>query len=349
LQEHLAGEISEKLRLRLTKEEQQQLTKRYTEDAAAYELYLKGRYHWNKRNVQDLQKAIGFFNQAIARDPRYALAYAGLADAYNLASFFNAFPPRDVMPKASAAAFKALEIDERLADAHISLAYASFTYDWDWTAATRHFERAQALNASAVENNTSYPFYLTVGRRPAEAIRAADRALAHDPMSASLSHNRAVQLTLARQYDAAIEECRRTIELDPTFAIAYEVMAASYGGKGMYREALPLIEEASRLNPSNAMSLAQLGYVRANLNQGREARRILEQLSMFARQRYIPALAFAVVHAGLDEKNQAFAWLDKAYDERANRLAYLAFEPTWNRLRPDPRFDDLLRRIGLPQ
>jgi tetratricopeptide (TPR) repeat protein len=134
--------------------------------------------------VQDVPKSIDYFNQAIDRDPRYALAYAGLADAYNYASFFNAFPPRDAMPKASAAAFKALEIDERLGEAHISLGYASFTYHWDWAAATRHFERAQALNASAVESHSYYPLYLLVGRRPAEAIRAAERALARDPLSA---------------------------------------------------------------------------------------------------------------------------------------------------------------------
>ncbi len=181
LQEQIAGEISERLRPQLTKGERQQLTKRYTEDTVAYELYLRGRYHWNRRNVQDIQKAVDYFNQAIVRDPRYALAYAGLADAYMSLSFYNAFPPRDVIPKASTAAAKALDIDKNLADAHISLAYASFAYDWDWPAATRHFERAKALNASAVENHMYYPLYLTVGRRPAEAIRAAERALAQDP------------------------------------------------------------------------------------------------------------------------------------------------------------------------
>jgi eukaryotic-like serine/threonine-protein kinase len=349
LQEDLAAEISERLRLRLTKEEQQQLTKRYTEDAAAYELYLRGRYHWNKRNIEDLLKAIEYFNQAIARDPGYALAYTGLADAYNLASFFNAFPPREVMPRATAAASKALELDEHLAEAHISLAYASFTYDWDYAAATRHFERARALNPSAFEKAAFYPFYLTVGRRSAEAIRVASDQLARDPLSAALSHNRAVQLVLAKQYDAAIEECRRTIQLDPNFAVAYEVMAASYGGKGMHREALPLIENATRLSPNNAISLANKGAVLAKLGQNRDARRVLEQLTTLARQRYIPALAFAVVYVGLDEKDQAFAWLDKAYDERANRLAYLSVEPTWDRLRSDPRFDNLLRRVGLPR
>ena len=349
LQEQIAGEISEKLRPQLTKEEQQRITKRYTEDAVAYELYLRGRYHWNKRNAQDIQKAVDYFNQAIVRDPRYALAYAGLADAYTSLSFYNAFPPRDAIPKASAAAAKALEIDEHLAEAHISLAYASFAYDWDWPAATRHFERAKALNASAVANHIYYPFYLSVGRRPAEAIRAAERALAQDPLSAALRQNRAVQLGLDRQYDAAIEEGRRTIELDQTYAVAYQVMASMYAGKGMYQEALPLMETATRLDPSNAIFLALLGYLHGNLKQDGDARRILEQLSAQARQRYIPAFAFAVVHVGLDEKDQAFAWLDKAYDERANRLAILAQEPMWDRLRSDPRFDNLLRRIGLPR
>ena len=349
LQEDLAREISEKLRLRLTKEERQQLTRRHTDDVLAYELYLRGRYHWNRRNVQDLPKAIDYFNQAIARDPGYALAYAGLADTYNTASFFNASTPREIMPRATAAASKALEIDPRLAQAHISLAYASFTYDWDWAAATRHFDQALALNVSAVEDHPFYPLYLTAGRRPVDAIRVAERALANDPLSPALSHSLAVQLALAQKYDAANAECRHTIELDPSFGVAYEVMAASYAAKGTIREALPLIEKASALNPGNAISLALLGYIHANLGQDREARGILERLTALSQQRYIPALAFAVVHVGLDERDEAFAWLEKAYAERSNRLAYLPMEPTWDRLGSDPRFGELLRRIGLPQ
>ena len=168
-------------------------------------------------------------------------------------------------------------------------------------------------------------------------------------MSAVLSHNRAVQLGLARQYHAAIEQCRRTIELDSTYAVAYQSMGSLYSAKGMYQEALPLMETATRLDPRNPMFLALLAYVHGDLKQGSDARRILEQLSSQARQRYIPALAFAVVHVGLDEKDQAFVWLEKAYDERASRLAILAEEPTWDRLRSDPRFDNLLRRIGLPR
>lgn len=349
LQDDLSNEISERLRLRLTTEEKQKLTKRYTEDPEAYQLYLKGRYYWYKRNPDDIIKAKEQLLQAIDRDPSYALAYTGLADVYSQASFLNVMRPVDAMPKAKASAQRALEIDPDLADAHVSLAYASFTYDWDWPAATKHFDRALALNRLTVENHTYYPFYLTVGGRSAEAIEVARRALERNPVSASMSHNLAVQLVLSRQFDAAIEECRRTLDLDPSFALAYDVMAASLASKGMFREALPLTQKAAALSPGNMNSRALLGAVLANLGQRQEALQILEQLAASSKQRYVPAQSFAIVYTGLGDKDQAFAWLDKAYEERSNRLAYLKVEPTWDRLRSDPRFDALLRRIGLPR
>ena len=348
LQDDLSNEISERLRLRLTTEEKQKLTKRYTEDPEAYQLYLKGRYYWYKRSPDDIPKAKEQLQQAIDKDPGYALAYAGLADVYSQASFLNVMRPADAMPKAKASAQRALEIDPDLADAHVSLAYASFTYDWDWPAATKHFDRALALNRLTVENHTYYPFYLTIGGRSAEAIDVARRALERNPVSASMSHNLAVQLALSRQSDAAIEECRRTLDLDPSFGLAYDVMAASMTSKGMFREALPLTQKAAALSPGNMMSRALLGAVLANLGQRQEALQILEQLAATSKQRYVPAQSFAIVYTGLGDKDQAFAWLDKAYEERSNRLAYLKVEPTWDRLRSDPRFDALLRRIGLP-
>ena len=349
LQDDLSNEISERLRLRLTTEEKQKLTKRYTEDPEAYQLYLRGRYYWNKRNPDGIVKAKEQLQQAIDKDPGYALAYAGLADVYSQASFLNVMRPSDAMPKAKASAQRALEIDPDLADAHVSLAYASFTYDWDWPAATTHFERALALNRLAVENHSYYPFYLTVGGRYAEAVAAARGALERNPVSASMSHTLAVQLALSRQYDAAIEECRRTLDLDPNFGLAYDVMAANFAGKGMFREALSSIQKATALSPGNVISRATLGYVLANLEQRQEALQILEQLAASSKQRYTPAQAFAIVYTGLGDKDQAFAWLDKAYEERSNRLAYLKVEPTWDPIRSDPRFDELLRRIGLPR
>jgi serine/threonine protein kinase/Tfp pilus assembly protein PilF len=349
LQDELSKEISERLRLRLTEDEKQRLTKRYTDNAEAYQLYLKGLFYWNKRSPDGMQKAVEYFNRAVETDPAYALAYAGLADSYNLMSFFNIVPPGAAMPKAKAAAAKALEIDSSLAEAHISLAYASFTYDWDWPAATRHFDRALALNREAAINHTYYPFYLTVAGRFEEAISAAKRALALDPVSASLSHTLAVQLALARHFDESIEEGRRTIELDPSFAVAYDVLGGALAAKGLFSEALPHIEKAVTLSRAAAIPMANLGYVRARLGQPAEARRILQQLANAAKERYIPAVAFAIVHVGLGENDRALEWLEQAYEERFNRLAYLRREPVWDPLRPDPRFTDLLRRINLPE
>jgi serine/threonine protein kinase/Tfp pilus assembly protein PilF len=348
LQIDLSREISEKLRLRLTDEDKQRLTKRYTENNDAYRLYLQGRYQWNKRSPEGSRKAIDYLNQAVGRDPAYALAYAGLADAYNLGSFFNVARPRDIMPKAKAAAIRALEIDPGLAEAHIALGYASFTYDWDYPAATRHFEQARALNAGVVENHPLYPFYLTVGGRHAEAIQAARQAFDRDPVSASLSHTLAVQLSLAGRFDDAIKECQKTTELDSNYTVAYQLMANLYAAKGMHREALLALEKALA-DSRDPNTLALAGYVRAGLGQRGEALRIVEQLENASTERYTPALSMATVYSGLGDKDQAFAWLDKAYEERSNRLAYLNTDPVWIPLRKDRRFDELLRRIGLPR
>jgi serine/threonine-protein kinase len=348
LQDELSTEISDRLRLRLTSEEKQRLTKRYTDNADAYQLYLKGRYYWNKRSPDGIRKSIEFLNRAVDEDPGYALAYAGLADSYNMMSFFNVVPPREATPKAKAAAAQALEIDPNLAEAHISLGYTSFTYDWDWPAATRHFDVALALNREAVLNHSYYPFYLTVAGRYEEAISTARRAVDRDPVSAAVSHTLAVQFALARRLDDAIQECRRTIDLDPNFAVAHDVLGGLLAAKGMNREALPEIEKAVALSRGAAMQLASLGYVRARLGDRAEARRVLEQLEAASKVRYTPALAFAIVQMGLGEKDQAFASLERAYEERFNRLAYLRREAVWDGLRPDPRFKELVRRIGLP-
>ena len=193
------------------------------------------------------------------------MAYAGLADAHNQMSFFNLQRPRDVMPKAKEAAARALAIDPALAEAHISLGWASYTFDWDWAAATKHFEQARALDAAVVDNHPSYQFYLTVAGRSEEAIRVARQALARDPVSASLEPYLSVQLALAGRTDEALAECRRTVELDPNFAVAYEVMGAILAAKGDYPEALRQAEKAQALNPFNDYSAAWVGFLRAQL------------------------------------------------------------------------------------
>jgi tetratricopeptide (TPR) repeat protein len=349
LQDELSEEISDKLRLRLTAVDRQRLMKRYTEDPEAYQLYLKGLYYWNKRSVDGAKRSVEYFNRAIDADPTYALAYAGLADTYNFMSFLNLLPPRAAVPKARAAAARALEIDGSLAQAHISLAYVSFTYDWDWPAATQHFDSAIALNRDAVMNHAYYPFYLTVAGRSEDAISVARRALDRDPVSAALSHTLAVQLVLSRRFEEGIEECRRTIELDPGFAFAHDVLGGALAAKTMYAEALPAAEKAAALSGGAAVPLANLGYVHARLGHDAEARRLLQTLAAASTERYTTAVASAIIHVGLRENDRALDWLDKAYEERSIRLAYLRREPVWDALRQEPRFKDLLRRIPLPE
>src|SRR5215813_11530730 len=323
------------------------LTKRHTEDAEAYRLYLKGRYHWNKRNPEGFQKAVECFRQALDKDPDYSLAYAGLADTYIYLSFFNVLAPRDAMPQAKSAAVKGLEIDKDLAEAHVSLGYISFTYDGDWAAAGKHFEQALALNPAYCRAHTFYPFYLSSLGRSEEALEVAESALYLDPASPAVSHSLAVQLYLARKFDQAIEQVHDTLEMDANFAIAYTVLGEVYLSQGMYREALSALEKFCALSRSSAASLALLGYAHARLGERNETLQIIDKLKAASKQGFVPALFVALVYAGLEEKDEAFAWLEKACEDRFNRLAYLNVDALWDPLRSDPRFPDLLRRVGI--
>jgi len=333
------------LRLRLTGEEKQRLTKRYTENAEAYQLYLKGRYFWNKWTPEESNKAIEYFQQAIDKDPGYALAYAGLADTYISQAWFGELPPRGAVPKAKAAALKALEIDDRLAEAHVSLAFADFLYDWDWLAAGQHFERALALNPSYPNAHNWYALYLAALGRSDEALAEAKRALGLDPASPGANQGMALHLYYARRFDEAIEQFRKTLEMD--YRDAHAGLGFAYAAKGMYREALPEFEKYSELDRGTPRSIAYLGYVRARLNERSQALRALDELRALSKQRYVSSAAFAPIYMGLGDKDQAFTWLEKAYEERA-RLPMLRIEPIWDPLRTDPRFQALLRRIGLP-
>jgi TolB-like protein/Tfp pilus assembly protein PilF len=348
LQGDLSREISEKLQLQLTGDQKQRLTKRYTEDAEAYRLYLKGRYHWNKRSADSFQKAAEYFRQALDKDPAYSLAYAGLADTYAYLPFFHVVPPREAMPKAKTAAAKAVEIDDHLAEPHVSLGYVSFTYDGDWSAAGKHFEQALALNPAYTGAHTFYAFYLSSLGRSEEALAVAKRAVDRDPASPAVSHSLAVQLYLARQFDQAIEQAHNTLEMDARFAISYQVLGEVYLSKGMYREALLALEQFSALSRSSATSRALLAYSHARLGEHSAALRIIEELTAASKHSLVPALLFALIYAALDDQDQAFSWLEKAYEERFYRLAYLKVEALWDPLRSDSRFADLLRRVGIP-
>jgi serine/threonine protein kinase/Tfp pilus assembly protein PilF len=348
VQDEIAKTIADRLKVTLGAGRQKPLVRAGTKNLEAYQLYLKGRFHWNKRTPDGLRKAIEYFQEAIERDPAYALAYAGLADNYNLASFLSVFPPGEVMPKAKVAARMALEIDDGLAEAHVSLGYASFTYDWDWTAAERHFGQALAVNPSYVRNHAFYPLYLSSLGRFEEAAAAAKHALDLDPASPAVSHVLAVQLYLARQFDEAIQQCHKTLEMDPHYAVAYAMLGQAYISKGCYREAVPDLDKYLELSRGGAAALALLGYAHARLGQRNEALRIIDELGAVSKRSFVTAFFFALVYAGLEDKDQAFTWLEKACAERFNRLAYVKVEALWDPLRCDPRFAELLRRVGIP-
>jgi tetratricopeptide (TPR) repeat protein len=252
------------------------------------------------------------------------------------------------MTKAKTAAAKALEIDDHLAEAHVSLGYVSFTYDGDWPTAGKHFEQALTLNPAYAGAHTFYAFYLSSLGQSEAALAVAKRALDRDPASPAVSHSLAVQLYLARQFDQAIEHVHNTLEMDAHFAISYQVLGETYLSKGMYREGLLALEQFSVLSRSSATSRALLGYSHARLGEHGAALRLIEELDAASQHGFVPALLFALVYAGLDDQDQAFSWLEKAYEERFYRLAYLKVEALWDPLRSDPRFADLLRRVGIP-
>src|SRR5271165_250700 len=349
VQDEIARAIADRLKVTLGANRQEPLVRIGTKNLEAYQFYLKGRFHWNKRTPDGMRKAIEYFQQAIAKDPGYAVAYTGLADAYNLASFLNAFPPREVMLKAKAAAAKALEIDNGLAEAYVSLAYASFTYDWDWIAAGSYFQQALAVNPSYVRTHAFYPLYLSSLGRFEEAVATAKNSLDLDPASPAGSHVLAVQLYLSRQFDLAIQQCHKTLEMDPHYAVAYAVLGQAYASQGCNREALPDLQKCLEVSRGGAPALALLGYVHARLGERDQALRMLDQLEALSKRSFVTAFFIALVYAGLEDKDQAFLWLEKACEEQFNRLAYLKVEALWDPLRSDPRFAELLRRVRIPQ
>jgi TolB-like protein/Tfp pilus assembly protein PilF len=349
LQEDLANEISEKLRLQLSGDEKQRLAKRYTTNAEAYELYLKGRYYWNKRTAEGFVQARDYFQQSIEKDPAYALAYAGLADTYAQLAFFNVAPPHEVMPKAKAAAMKALEIDSQLGEAYLPLGYVAYTYDFDWGAAKTDFDKALSLNKTYARAHTYYPLYLSSLGQAQLAIDVARSALATDPGSAAFSHNLAVQLYLARQFDDAIAQSRETLSIAPNFVQAYAVMAQAYAGKSMLQEALDANAHHAELSHNWPFARAIEGYLRGRQGDRKSAMRSIDELTQMSKIGYVPAITFAMVYAGMGDKDHAFVWLNKAYDERFTRLAYIRQESFWDPLRSDPRYADLIRKIGFPE
>jgi serine/threonine protein kinase/TolB-like protein/Flp pilus assembly protein TadD len=356
VQDELAGKISEGLRLRLTGEEQQQLTRRFTKSNEAYQLYLKGRYYWKKYTKDGVDKSIEYFNQAIEKDPSYSLAYSGLADAYVVLGVMY-LPPNQVFPKAKAAAAQALAIDESLAAGHISMGAYKLFYEWDWAGAQKEAQRAKELNAGyakAIEINTNYDdahhFYCqaldTIGK-PQDSIAEMRRALELDPFSLSMNAEMGWSLYIARDYDQAISQCRKVIELDPNFIAAYSCAAQAYEQQKMYAEAIADMNKARVLVGDDPGVMEELACAYALSGQKTEARKLLDALKERSAREYVDPGLIALIYASLGEKDQAFEWLEKAYQVRSSWMTWLKVEPKFDPLRSDPRFTDLMRRVGI--
>ena len=333
VQQTIAAEIARTLRLQLGGREQQLLTKRQTSDPRAYELYLKGRFQWNKRNAEGLYKAIEYFNQAIEIDPQYALAYAGLADVYNLLDIWAGLPTKETFPRARAAAEKALSIDDQLAEAHTSLAYAIHTYEWDWAAAEREYRRAIELNPNYATAHQWYAEFLTAVGRFDEAEREGSKALALDPMSPIINAVVAWNRTMARRYDAAIEQGLRTTQLFPDFMAGHAYLGLAYLESGRGKEALQSLERARQLLD---ITVIRTWVARAEAASGHraEAERMLREIEARGKSEYLPSYYMAALYAHLGHRDRALRELERAKAERTGAMVWLNVDPALDVLRP---------------
>jgi TolB-like protein/DNA-binding winged helix-turn-helix (wHTH) protein len=349
LEHDLARTIAEKLKLNLSAGEQLRLNSPEKVNPEAYAAYLHGRFYWSKRSIEDFHKSIEYYEQAIARAPNYAPAYAGLADAYALlgSSPNDALPPNEAMPKAKAAAHKALQLDDGLAEAHASLAYVSMVYDWDWSTAEEEFHRAIDLNPNYATAHEWYAELLAARGRQSEALEEMKRARDADPLLVLMHTAVAETLYYSRHYDEVIAQCRETLELDPNYALAHFHLGRAYVAKGMYPEAIAEYRKAeASLGETPAMVMA-IGYAEAKAGNPASARKALDRLKEQSRSRYVPALYSAALYTSLGDSKDGIALLAKAYDEHSDYLIFLNVDPMADSLRAIPSFQALLRQIGL--
>ncbi len=323
------------------------LVKRYTQDPDAYNLYLEGRFYWNKRTEEGLKRSIELFEQAIAKDPKFALAYAGIADAYNVLAGLFFLRPNDAFPKAKEAAEKALEIDDTLAEGYISLATIKSDYDWDWMGAEIDFNWAIGLNPSYA---TAYQWYGILLRnlgRFDEAVSNFEKAKELDPSSLPVNTASGVLFYYARQYDRAIKECRKALEIDPGYPRAHEYIGLAYLEKKSFKKALKELEKAEKLTGGKGLFLADIAYAQAVTGNQQEAQETVRGLIERSEKSYVPAYLIALIFAARGDKNQAFEYLEKAYEERDTGLTFAKVDPRLDPLRDDPRFEALLEKVRL--
>ena len=348
VQEEIAKEITNKLRLRLTGEEQQLITRRYTENTEAYDLYLKGRYFYSKASDESLTRSISYYQQAIALDPNYALAYVGLANTYSsLGGVLGFRSPQETYPQSKVFASKALELDPKLAEAHNALAGYKLNYEWNLAEAEKEYLRAIELNPNYSQAHGGFGTYFQAVGRLDRAIEERSLAEKLDPLSPFTVANAGYPYYYAHQYDEAIKHYSKALELDPNYSWAHLWIGQAYLQKEMYKEAIDEINQAIRLSNGDTRARATLAHAYAVAGRRDDAIKQLAELQQLAKQRYVSPYFIALVYVGLREDDQAFTWLQKAYEERQSYLVLMKVEPVFDRLRSDPRFADLARRVGL--
>lgn len=348
IQDDIAAAIVKKLKMKLRGEQGTKLVKRYTENLAAYHLYLQARFHLNKRTEEGLQKGVAYCEQAIALDSKYALAYAGLADGFALLGFQGFLPPKEAMPKAKAAAEKALAIDDALAEAHISLGYIRAIYDWNWRESEEEFLRALELNPNLATAHYWYALWhlLPTGQFD-KCLAEIKKAQELDPLSLVLNAGIGWQFYFARQFDEAIAALQKTLEMDENFLFARDLLGQAYAQKGLHEQALAEMEKAVALSNRRTLSLGALGYAYALAGKRDEAQKILDELLALAQQKYVSSYDVALVYAGLGENEQTLACLEKACADQNGWLSFLNVEARFDNLRPEARFGVLLKKVGL--
>jgi tetratricopeptide (TPR) repeat protein len=346
VQDSISEQVARALLVNISRDEKYRLTKRYTENVTAYNLYLKGRHFWNMRTPDGLHRSIDYFNQAIAVDSNYALAYAGLADSYALLSGYGILSPTEGFPKARVAALRALQMDEELAEAHTSLAFVSIGYDKDWATAGREYKRATELNSNYITAHHWFAEFLSALGRHDEAIAEIRRAIEIDPVSPIVNADAGEILCFARRYDEAIAQLKNTLELEPNFIQAHRFLALAYLQKGMHEESIAELKRAVEISNRNSVILALLGHSYASSGNKHQAEKILEELKALSTKQYVSPHEFGVIYIGLGDHDRAFEFLRKAVEQRTGTLAFIKVNPVYDKLRSDSRFTELLQQLN---
>ena len=350
LQNRVSSAIVNEIRINLSAQDRERLARTPAIAPEAYENYLKGRFYWNKRTDENLNKAIAYFSQATAQDSHYALAYAGLSDCYAIvgSTIFGSMPVSEAAPKAREAASRALEIDPTLAEAETPLATLKFNYDWDWAGAEDGFQHAIQFNPSYATAYQRYSLFLMAMGRFEDGFHQINKARELDPLSISINFSLGWRLYLARQYDRAIAQLRNTLEMDPSYELPHLVLGQAYEERGAFDLAIPELQKAVELSHGTPLMVSALAHAYARGGHKPEAQKLLAQLERDARTKYVSPYYFAIVYIGLGDDEQAMNWLDKAFADRSNGLVFMRVEPELDHLRSNPRFLALQQRLKFP-